>query len=50
MMFAKLKSKLRAAAIRTVDALWNALAKIGDAITLPACANYIRHFGYFQST
>lgn len=50
MVFAKLKSQLRAAAIRTVDALWNALGTIALALTPTECANYIRHCGYFQST
>jgi len=49
MVFAKLKSQLRAAAIRTVDALWNALGAIAIALTPRECANYIRHCGYFQS-
>jgi len=34
MMFAKMKAQLRAAAIRIVDALWQAVGTI--ALTLPA--------------
>lgn len=49
MVFAKIKSLLRAAAIRTVDALWNALATIAGALTPQECANYIRHCGYSRS-
>jgi len=49
MVFAKLKSQLRAAAIRTVDALWKALGEIALALTPTECANYIRHCGYLQS-
>jgi transposase len=49
MVFAKLKAKLRAAAIRNVDALWNALGTITTALNPNECANYIRHCGYFQS-
>lgn len=49
MVFAKMKAVLRAAAIRTVEALWNALGKISDALTPQECANYIRHCGYVQS-
>ena len=48
-VFAKLKAVLRAKAIRTVDALWKALADIADAISPTECANYLRHAGYFQS-
>ncbi len=50
MVFSKMKAQLRAAAIRTVDALWNALGKIALALTPKECANYIRHCGYFQSS
>jgi transposase len=48
-VFAKLKAVLRAKAIRNVDALWNALASIAQAITPAECANYLRNGGYFQS-
>ena len=50
MVFAKLKSLLRAAAIRTADALWNALRAIALALTPTECSNYIRHCGHFRST
>jgi transposase len=49
MVFAKMKAQLRAAAIRTVDALWRALGTIADALTPEECVNYIRHCGYVQS-
>jgi transposase len=49
-VFAKLKAVLRAKAIRDVDALWQALGQIADAISPAECANYLRHGGYFQST
>jgi len=49
MVFAKMKAHLRKAAIRTVDALWNAVGKISQALTPTECANYIRHCGYVQS-
>jgi transposase len=49
MVFAKLKSQLRAAAVRTVNALWDALGAIALALSPAECANYIRHCGYFQS-
>jgi transposase len=48
-VFAKLKAVLRAAAIRTVDALWAALGSLLDCFTPAECANYLRHAGYFQS-
>jgi transposase len=48
-VFAKLKTVLRAKAIRTVDALWTALSTIADTITPAECANYLRNSGYFQS-
>jgi transposase len=49
MVFAKMKTKLRDEAHRSVDALWRALGRIATAITPPECANYIRHCGYPQS-
>jgi transposase len=47
--FAKLKALLRAKAIRTVDALWNALGSLFECFAPEECANYLRHDGYFQS-
>jgi transposase len=47
--FAKLKALVRAKAIRTVDALWNAVGSVVDCFTPEECANYLRHNGYFQS-
>ena len=47
--FPKLKALLRAKAIRTVDALWNALGDRCDRLNPAQCANYFRHDGYFQS-
>ena len=47
--FAKLKSLLRARALRTIDALWNALGDIVDCFTPTECANFIRHAGYVRS-
>ena len=49
MAFSKLKALLRARAIRTVDALWNALGTLVDCFMPEECANYFRHDGYFQS-
>jgi transposase len=47
--FAKLKALLRAKALRTVEALWNALGSLVDCLTPEECANFLRHGGYFQS-
>ena len=38
--FAKLKARLRKAAARTVEGLWNAIARIIDTFTSTECANY----------
>lgn len=48
-VFAKLKAVLRAKALRTVDALWDALGKIAGAITPAECQNYLENASYFQS-
>jgi transposase len=47
--FAKLKTLLRTAARRTVDALWNAIGHALDAFTPTECANYLAHAGYVPS-
>lgn len=47
--FAKLKSLLRAKALRTVEALWQALGDLCDCFSPQECANYLRHCGYRQS-
>jgi len=49
-VFAKFKAVLRPKALRTVDALWNALGKIADAVTPDECGNFLRNAEYFQST
>jgi transposase len=45
--FAKLKALLRAKALRTVEALWNALGDIVTCFSPDECANFLRHAGYF---
>jgi transposase len=45
--FAKLKAMLRARALRTVGALWNALGDLVACFTPTECANFLRHAGYF---
>jgi transposase len=47
--FAKLKALLRAAARRTVEALWQAIAHALDAFTPAECAHYLAHAGYVPS-
>jgi transposase len=44
--FAQLKALLRAAARRTIEALWQALAHALDAFTPAECAYYLPHAGY----
>ena len=44
--FAKLKALLRAAARRTVAALWQAIGHALDAFTPAECAHYLAHAGY----
>ena len=46
MAFAKLKALLRKAAMRTVDALWNAIGNLVDCFTPQECANYFAACGY----
>ena len=49
--FAKLKAMLRAKALRTVEALWNALGEASSPASPPPSAPIIlRHAGYFQSS
>jgi transposase len=45
-LFAKLKTLLRTAAQRTVDALWHAIGQALDAFTSTECRNYFAHAGY----
>jgi transposase len=44
--FAKLKSLLRSAGLRTIDGLWSFLGRALDAFHADECANYFRHCGY----
>ena len=45
-LFSKLKALLRAAAERTIDALWDRVGDILNQISQAECQNYIRHAGY----
>ncbi len=49
LLFAKLKALVRAHAIRTVDALWNALGGLSQQVPPTQCENFLRHAGYFHS-
>ncbi len=44
--FAKLKALLRAAAERTINALWDAVGTLIDRFTPAECANYFAAAGY----
>jgi transposase len=45
-LFAKLKTLLRNAAERTVEATWKRIGQILDCFTAQECANYLRNAGY----
>jgi transposase len=47
--FAKLKTLLRTAATRTIDALWRAIAHALDGFSPTECRNYFAHAGYVPS-
>jgi transposase len=49
MVFAKLKARLRSAAVRTVDALWTTLGTLLDQFSPEECSRYLHHCGYTQS-
>jgi transposase len=49
MAFSKLKSLLRAKALRTMDELWKAPGPISEAFSPAECLNFFRHAGYLQS-
>jgi transposase len=48
--FSKLKAKLRAAAKRTVDELWEYLGEVLGAFHPEECRNYFRSCGYTNAT
>ena len=48
LVFSKLKTLLRRAAERTVDALWDRLGELMDHFPPQECCNFIRHAGYAQ--
>lgn len=48
-LFAKLKTLLRRAALRNVEALWNHIGELIDDYSPLECANYFRSCGYVSS-
>jgi transposase len=46
MVFAKLKTLVRKAKLRTVENLWKKLGKLCDVFSPEECQNYFRHAGY----
>ncbi len=48
-LFAQIKSALRKAAARTLEALWTAVADVIGAIKPEECRNYLAHTGYRYS-
>lgn len=46
MVFAKLKSQLRKADERSVEAVWRRIGSLLDLFSAQECANYLRHAGY----
>ena len=47
-VFAKLKAILRKKALRTIQALWNELGCIHNAVSAEECRRFIQHAGYFS--
>ncbi len=47
MVFAKLKTLLRKAAERTVEATWRKVGSLLNQFTPAECENYLRHAGYY---
>ena len=45
-VFAKLKTLLRKAAARTIEATWRCIGSLLDRFTANECANYLRNAGY----
>jgi transposase len=45
-VFSKLKAMLRKAAMRTVDALWDEIGRLIDAVSPNECKNYFQAAGY----
>ena len=50
MVFAKLKTLLRKADERSVEATWRRIGELLSAFTAKECAAYLRHAGYASVT
>jgi transposase len=50
MVFAKLKTLLRKAAERTVEATWQKVGSLLEQFTPTECENYLRHTGYYNGS
>jgi len=48
-LFAKLKTLLRRAALRNVEALWDHIGELLDHFPSIACSNYFKSCGYVSS-
>jgi transposase len=48
--FAKIKARLRAAELRTIDKVEDFFGTVHDDFTNDECRNYIRHAGYTAAT
>jgi transposase len=48
-VFAKVKTLLRKAAERTIEATWKRIGQLLDAFTSAECANYFKNAGYAAS-
>jgi transposase len=48
--FAKIKARLRAAELRTIERVENFFGTVHDDFTADECRNYIRHAGYTAAT
>ena len=46
MVFAKLKTLVRKAKLRKMEALWQKLGELGDVFSPQECQNYFKHAGY----
>ena len=49
MACANLKAMQRARAVRTVEAVRNAVSPLIECFTPDECGNFLHHAGYFQS-
>ena len=48
--FAKIKARLRAAEVRTIERVEDFFGTVHDDFTTDECRNYVRHAGYTAAT